>query len=190
MLDQQPPNTTALIGVDNQKRHFRLSGARYDVAPAADDSGPSFLFSQRYQRHVLVEVDVYEERDLPVRKTAFDDKETALQRLASGPPNRRKHIIPIRRMKRANFDVASVAKSLNDQIFADIRHCHLPNQIEITPRGSASAFVDICQYPALERGRIVVGVTILVAEAALFRIVDTLHRGLRASHGPKLTLAW
>ena len=67
----------ALILVNHSKCDFSFPWMQYNVATSANDCGTIIFLYHGYESHMIDEVDVCKERNLPIRKMLFYREEPA-----------------------------------------------------------------------------------------------------------------
>src|SRR4051794_7635706 len=122
MTHQQRPEPVSLIVIDHNKGDLRLAGLCDDAASPADDDLASVLSGERDQGTMIDKIDVDEEGDLLLRKTALRYEEAPLQRLCASTADCRQHIVPIIGPQRANFNFAAIAQAFGNSVATWRRH--------------------------------------------------------------------
>jgi len=100
--------------VDDRKCHFRLAQVDHDVASASDDDAATVFVEFGDQSHMILEIDVYEEVELLVRKVELWNEEAPLQRFDAGSSDCLQHFLVVGRANSADLDPTSIAQKLDD----------------------------------------------------------------------------
>src|SRR5712675_32422 len=91
MTHQDRADAAALPCIDNDKCHLCLSRLVNNVPAAADDDLAAGFICNRYDRDLILEIDVKEEGNFFIREVPLHHEEATLQRLGAGLSDRSEH---------------------------------------------------------------------------------------------------